>query len=311
MALIKCSECGKEISDQAPACIHCGCPASKMKKEPAQSVKTGGFNGEMNSLFGEYFGGGTGVKTASTPKLKPVPAEMPEMKVFLGTFMALLDKLCGALGLGAYYGIGAQILMLLDGDFSDFRNAGLALACFAGAWLTITVQHTIEFIRAKRFIRINDYEDSIRYDSPSLTNSLNAFRLHPRRAMAKYIGRLNHVAGSVLEKAIVSAGEKKRKEKRKFLPYLGILAAVYFLLPRFSWRFLPSDLATLIVMHLATFAMLWFYTAKKGNPLDYILTTAVTFAPAFLAYFPSEPGIHILICAGAALAGVLVATRKW
>ena len=26
MALITCPECGKEISDRAPACIHCGCP---------------------------------------------------------------------------------------------------------------------------------------------------------------------------------------------------------------------------------------------------------------------------------------------
>ena len=26
MALITCPECGKEISDQAPACIHCGYP---------------------------------------------------------------------------------------------------------------------------------------------------------------------------------------------------------------------------------------------------------------------------------------------
>ena len=26
MALIKCPECGKEISDRASACIHCGCP---------------------------------------------------------------------------------------------------------------------------------------------------------------------------------------------------------------------------------------------------------------------------------------------
>lgn len=26
MALIKCPECGKEISDKAEKCIHCGCP---------------------------------------------------------------------------------------------------------------------------------------------------------------------------------------------------------------------------------------------------------------------------------------------
>ena len=28
MALISCPECGKEVSDQAPACIHCGYPLS-------------------------------------------------------------------------------------------------------------------------------------------------------------------------------------------------------------------------------------------------------------------------------------------
>jgi hypothetical protein len=28
MAMIHCSECGKEISDQAKACVHCGCPLS-------------------------------------------------------------------------------------------------------------------------------------------------------------------------------------------------------------------------------------------------------------------------------------------
>lgn len=27
--LIKCNECGKEISDKASACIHCGCPIEK------------------------------------------------------------------------------------------------------------------------------------------------------------------------------------------------------------------------------------------------------------------------------------------
>jgi len=33
MALIKCNECGKEISDKATTCIHCGCPKPKQKKE--------------------------------------------------------------------------------------------------------------------------------------------------------------------------------------------------------------------------------------------------------------------------------------
>lgn len=31
MSLIKCLECGKEISDKATVCIHCGCPIKKDK----------------------------------------------------------------------------------------------------------------------------------------------------------------------------------------------------------------------------------------------------------------------------------------
>lgn len=31
MALIKCEECGKEFSDKANVCIHCGCPITKKK----------------------------------------------------------------------------------------------------------------------------------------------------------------------------------------------------------------------------------------------------------------------------------------
>ncbi|SHJ03454.1 zinc-ribbon domain-containing protein [Dethiosulfatibacter aminovorans DSM 17477] len=33
MALIKCSECGNQISDRAEVCIHCGCPVSEMDKQ--------------------------------------------------------------------------------------------------------------------------------------------------------------------------------------------------------------------------------------------------------------------------------------
>lgn len=32
MALVKCPECGKEISDKATSCPNCGCPASEFKK---------------------------------------------------------------------------------------------------------------------------------------------------------------------------------------------------------------------------------------------------------------------------------------
>lgn len=34
MALIKCSECGKEVSDKAAACPACGCPVEVVSKVP-------------------------------------------------------------------------------------------------------------------------------------------------------------------------------------------------------------------------------------------------------------------------------------
>lgn len=42
MALIKCTECGKEISDKASVCPNCGCPVEQMSKPEisnATSVK--------------------------------------------------------------------------------------------------------------------------------------------------------------------------------------------------------------------------------------------------------------------------------
>jgi len=39
MALIKCPECGKDISDRAPACIHCGCPIQGQKSESKLIIK--------------------------------------------------------------------------------------------------------------------------------------------------------------------------------------------------------------------------------------------------------------------------------
>ena len=40
MALIKCPECGKEISDKAGACPHCGCPiGSTGQQVESNSVK--------------------------------------------------------------------------------------------------------------------------------------------------------------------------------------------------------------------------------------------------------------------------------
>lgn len=39
MALIKCPECGREISDKAKSCIHCGCPLSDIVTSGVVRIK--------------------------------------------------------------------------------------------------------------------------------------------------------------------------------------------------------------------------------------------------------------------------------
>lgn len=39
MALIKCTECGKEISDQAPSCPGCGAPTAKSASPPTKEKR--------------------------------------------------------------------------------------------------------------------------------------------------------------------------------------------------------------------------------------------------------------------------------
>lgn len=73
MALIKCPECGKEVSDKAVACPNCGCPLSevvtrggtvKIKLPNTQSI-SGGFVGMLSSKSAKIF---SGVKTLWTGK---------------------------------------------------------------------------------------------------------------------------------------------------------------------------------------------------------------------------------------------------
>lgn len=39
MAIIKCQECGKEISDRSATCIHCGCPVKKVEGIESTQIK--------------------------------------------------------------------------------------------------------------------------------------------------------------------------------------------------------------------------------------------------------------------------------
>ena len=50
MSLIKCPECGKEISDKSENCLNCGCPSSEWKKVTAESTVQSEYALYKNSL---------------------------------------------------------------------------------------------------------------------------------------------------------------------------------------------------------------------------------------------------------------------
>ena len=58
MAMIKCPECGSQVSDKAKTCIHCGCPVEEFVPNGVVRVKVSalyaptGFNGNQKvSIF--------------------------------------------------------------------------------------------------------------------------------------------------------------------------------------------------------------------------------------------------------------------
>ena len=73
MALIKCSECGREISDKAAACIHCGCPVSESKTTTFGGFKVinSGSNGkDANQIIDELFSNNSSVQFTKVNPLK-------------------------------------------------------------------------------------------------------------------------------------------------------------------------------------------------------------------------------------------------
>lgn len=311
MALIKCPECGKEISDKAVACINCGCPVSAMNIQSAEPAKTtetarpAAKTVDFGATFGQFFGNQTAVKAAP---VKTVPTELPEMKMFPGIIVAILDKFCGMASLAGFMSLGSIVISILNGFYKE-EYLRYTVIAFGISYFTIYLMRFMEFRHAKKFLKKNGYEDSIRNDSPSLTNSINAFKLCNYDIMVWYIKKLNPVAGGTLEKAVKHEKAKRRKEKLYTLPYLVFLFALYCLIPRYEESANMPYESSLIVCHLWTAVVMLIYGCKKKVSLKMAVTLAVLFAPAIFAYFYSDLWYHIVICAAVALAAMWIGTK--
>ncbi|MDE1179466.1 zinc ribbon domain-containing protein [Paraburkholderia sp.] len=60
MALIKCRECGTEVSSKAPACVKCGAPVKKQMSKGAETAAGLVVFGLIGWILVEIFGGGSG-----------------------------------------------------------------------------------------------------------------------------------------------------------------------------------------------------------------------------------------------------------
>ena len=308
MALIKCTECGKEISDKAVCCINCGCPVSEMKAQPAKTAAPAKQDkpADFNVLFGELFNGKPSQKAEP---VKTVPTDRPEMRMFPGIIVSILDKFCGICGLAGFLAVGGLMVSLLSGeyinaDFMEISFLGIpaALVC---SWLKIF----IEFSQVKKFLKKNGYEHSIRNDTPQWTNAINAYKLYPSMLMANYLKKLNPTIGNALVDAVKKNTAKKRAKRLRYVPYLLILAAVYYLLPRFEAVLMLPYESSLIICHLVTVVVMALFGCKKEFVLGLVVVVAVIFAPTIFAYFYSDMWYHILICAAAAFIGMLLGVR--
>ncbi len=298
MALIKCPECGKEISDKAPACIYCGCPASAMKTEPVKPAPTV----SLNELFGDCFGGQSASRPVQTAPLKTVPKELPNPKPLTAAVVAVLDKACGVCGFAGFAALVAVVVTYLDSGYFEEDILPVSFLCMAGAVILAALIDGMEFRRARKFLRKNGYEESIRRDSTAMTNTYNAFGLCRTMQMVRYIKSLNPINGSKLSAQVKRARAEKWKKRLGYLPFLAVLGAVYYVLP----DLLLDEIMYLIVAHIVTLVVTAVYGFINNAANGLAVTAAVVFAPAVMANYYEDMWYHILICAGVAFVGMYI-----
>ena len=238
MALIKCPECGKEISDKASACINCGCPVSEMKPQKPASQNKDPISLEM---FSEYFGGTLRTVPANqapqapkkpqtrrvtqtpqapqTPKspIKPVPKEMPDVvgissRLIPGIVMKIIAKIGGFCLLG---GAAALIMGIVDGvRYGTTMDPEVLCACAAaivGGILLAKLYDTVHLLEVRGFLNKEGYADSVKNDVPPYNNCVRAYNLCPGKLMLRYVRKRNPDGARRIESDLA----KRKQEKKK------------------------------------------------------------------------------------------------
>lgn len=113
MALIKCKECGTEISDKAATCVKCGAPVKKASGGAAQTIGGLVIIGLLGWIAVEIFGGGS-----SQPTTHPAAAKVAQDDTCKRDDLQCLgDK--GVVGAGVYCKAPIERLAKHDVKWTD------------------------------------------------------------------------------------------------------------------------------------------------------------------------------------------------
>lgn len=181
MELIRCSECGKEISDKATNCVHCGCPILSSPTNSAVENKKLS-HGTVSSEEA----------IALLKKYKP-------------NFLVRLFKSQGFSGfLGKF--IGMTIVFVVGGRFADVDMEVILPilgVCFALLWLG----NLYPLVHLKGYCRRRHIDEAIRNDTGYMNVAINAFNALPTKKTLAYIKKLNPAAAQEIERQLA---EKKK-----------------------------------------------------------------------------------------------------
>lgn len=181
MALIKCSECGKEISDKATSCVHCGCP---IPSSPTIS-NAGGKKLSHGAISSEE-------AIALLKKYKP-------------NFLVRFFKKQGFSGFLSKF-ISMTIVFIVAGRFGDV-DMEVILPILGVCVVLLFLGSLYPLVHFKGYCRRRHINEAIRKDTGYMNVAINAFNALPTKKTLAYIKKLNPAAAQEIERQLA---EKKK-----------------------------------------------------------------------------------------------------
>jgi len=180
--LIKCPECGKEISNQAAACTHCGCPIPS-----SHIIRFAGRRKQPN-----------GATSGETPREKAISLLRNYEPNFLVRFFksGFISKF-----------IGMTIAFIAAGRFGD-ADMEIIMPILGGCIVLLWLGSLYPMVHFKGYCRKHHIDKVIRADTGYMNVAINAFNALPTKKTLAYIRKLNPAAAQEIERQLA---EKKKK----------------------------------------------------------------------------------------------------